>query len=86
MEKEIRIHEKRYRLLRLLGHGKGGYSYLAECDGLQVVLKQMHYEPCDYYSFGNKIEAEQRDYLRLKNAGICIPEMLDIDVDAEQII
>ena len=86
MEKEIIIHEKRYHILRLLGHGKGGYSYLAECEGRLVVLKQIHHEPCDYYSFGNKIEAEQRDYVRLKNAGIRIPEMLDIDMDTEQII
>ena len=86
MEKEIIIHKKCYRILRLLGHGKGGYSYLAECEGRLVVLKQIHHEPCDYYSFGNKIEAEQRDYVCLKNAGIRIPEMLDIDMDAEQII
>ena len=46
-----------YRVIRLLGHGKGGYSYLAERDGRQVVLKQIHHEPCDYYTFGNKIES-----------------------------
>ena len=39
---------KEYRIIRLLGHGKGGYSYLAERDGRQVVLKQIHHEPCDY--------------------------------------
>ena len=35
-----------YAILRLLGHGKGGYPYLAEKDGRQVVLKQIHHEPC----------------------------------------
>lgn len=49
------------RILSLLGRGKGGYSYLAEREGRQVVLKQIHHEPCDYYSFGNKIEAERHD-------------------------
>ena len=83
---ETILHGKHYRILRLLGHGKGGYSYLAEYEGRLVVLKQIHHEPCDYYSFGNKIETEQRDYTRLRNAGIRIPEMLDIDVDTEQII
>ena len=77
---------KEYRLIRLLGHGKGGYSYLAECDGRQVVLKQIHHEPCDYYTFGNKIEAECRDYQRLKDAGIRIPAMLAVDMGSERIV
>ncbi len=64
-----------YRIIRLLGKGKGGYSYLAERDGQQVVVKQIHHEPCDYYTFGNKIEAELRDYERLQKAGIRIPGM-----------
>ena len=69
-----------YRVIRLLGHGKGGYSYLAEKDGREVVLKQIHHEPCDYYNFGNKIESERRDYERLRQAGIRIPEMIAIDI------
>ena len=75
-----------YRVIRLLGHGKGGYSYLAERDGVQTVLKQIHHEPCDYYSFGNKIEAERRDYTRLREAGIRIPEMAAIDEENERIV
>ena len=86
MEEEIYLHGKRYRVLRLLGHGKGGYSWLADCDGRQLVVKQIHHEPCDYYQFGNKLEAERWDYERLKSAGIRIPEMLDIDPDAERIV
>ena len=58
-----------YRIVKLLGHGKGGYSYLAERDGHSVVLKQIHHEPCAYYQFGDKIEAELRDYGRLRTAG-----------------
>ena len=77
---------KEYGIIRLLGHGKGGYSYLAEADGMQVVLKQIHHEPCDYYSFGNKIEAENNDYGRLRAAGIRIPEMLAIDFESERIV
>ncbi len=82
----LRVCEKDYRILRLLGHGKGGYSYLAEGDGKPVVLKQIHHEPCSYYTFGNKIEAEQRDYQRLCFAGIRIPKMLAIDVRRERIV
>ena len=70
-----------YTVLQLLGKGKGGYSYLAKREKKQVVLKQIHHEPCDYYTFGNKIEAERNDYERLKNADIRIPEMIDIDID-----
>ena len=86
MEEQLIVCGKPYRILRLLGHGKGGYSYLAEDDGQQVVVKQIHHEPCDYYAFGNKIEAEQRDYERLRAAGIRIPRMLAIDLDAERIV
>ncbi|MDO5296333.1 MAG: hypothetical protein Q4F00_06830 [bacterium] len=71
---------------QLLGHGKGGYSYLAERAGSQVVLKQIHHEPCAYYSFGNKIEAEERDYQRLLRAGIRIPRMLALDRESELIV
>ena len=80
------VNDKEYKLLRLLGHGKGGYSYLAERDGKSFVLKQIHHEPCDYYSFGNKIETEKNDYERLKKAGIRIPEMLDIDLENERVV
>ena len=86
MENEMTVCGKTYSIVRLLGHGKGGYSYLAERAGQRVVLKQIHHEPCDYYTFGNKIEAERRDYGRLQQAGIRIPELLDIDPDAERIV
>ena len=86
MEQELTVNKKSYRIVRLLGKGKGGYSYLAECDGQQAVIKQIHHEPCDYYTFGNKIEAELRDYERLQNAGIRIPRMHAVDRDAERIV
>ena len=47
MEKIIAAAGKNYEILKLLGHGKGGYSYLAKCEGREVVLKQIHHEPCD---------------------------------------
>ena len=34
-------------VVRLLGKGKGGYSYLVEWEGQPRVLKQIHHEPCD---------------------------------------
>ena len=72
MNGSLTVNEIPYRLLRLLGKGKGGYSYLAERNGQQVVVKQIHHEPCDYYAFGNKIEAELRDYDSINPAGLYI--------------
>ncbi len=69
----MNVNQKEYKIVKLLGHGKGGYSYLAEREGKFYVLKQIHHEPCEYYSFGNKIEAEQNDYNRLLQTGIRIP-------------
>ena len=80
------VSDKTYRIIKLLGHGKGGYSYLAEGDEGYVVIKKIHHEPCDYYSFGNKIEAERHDYERLIKAGILIPKMIAIDTDKEMIV
>ena len=83
---EVLVNQNAYKIIKLLGHGKGGYSYLAQKDGKQFVLKQIHHEPCDYYTFGNKIEAEINDYKRLSDAGINIPEMIDVDTANERII
>lgn len=86
MKEIMSVNEKEYTIIKLLGHGKGGYSYLVQKDGKEYVLKQIHHEPCDYYSFGNKIEAERTDYGRLIEAGIRIPQMLDIDISNERIL
>lgn len=82
----LAVNGKEYTIIKLLGKGKGGYSYLAEKDGKHYVLKQIHHEPCDYYTFGNKIEAENLDYKRLLKAGIRIPEMFEIDIENERIL
>ena len=86
MNDKMLVNQAEYNIIRLLGRGKGGYSYLAERDGKYYVLKQIHHEPCDYYTFGNKIEAEQNDYARLSETGIRIPRMIDIDIQNERII
>lgn len=78
MEK-MSVNGKDYEILKLLGHGKGGYSYLATDGSRNYVLKQIHHEPCSYYTFGNKIEAEKNDYGRLAVTGIAIPKMIEID-------
>ena len=85
MGERLAVCGEEYALIRLLGHGKGGYSWLAEGESGPVVVKQIHHEPCDYYAFGDKIEAERRDYARLVSAGIRVPKLLAIDVQAERL-
>ncbi len=133
IEETILVNGKKYITLRMMGRGKGGYSYLAKRIGIEddetyleefgtlfdrdldegiiphimieddfptgyifenypsvpkhyVLLKMIHHEPCDYYSFGNKIEAEKADYKRLVAAGIRVPKMYSVDEDNEIII
>lgn len=83
----LSVNGKEYGILKLLGKGKGGYSYLV-CDEEKnrYVLKQIHHEPCEYYQFGDKLQSELRDYRRLKEIGIPIPELLDADVENERIL
>jgi len=86
MTEMMDVGGKEYQIIRLLGKGKGGYSYLVEKDGVPYVLKQIHHEPCSYYQFGNKMEAEIRDYDRLKKIGIKMPTMLAADMENERIL
>jgi len=83
---EKKVNEKSYKILKLLGKGKGGYSYLACSNNKCVVVKQIHHEPCGYYTFGNKIEAELYDYKRLLNAGIRMPVLIDVNKEQEIIV
>ena len=82
----LSVNGTEYRIEKLLGKGKGGYSYLASYGGKKYVLKQIHHEPCSYYQFGDKIQAEINDYKRLSAIGIKMPAMLDVDVGKERIV
>ena len=83
---EISVNDRKFKIIKLLGHGKGGYSYLVTDGNNEYVLKQIHHEPCGYYNFGNKIESEINDYKRLKKIGISMPEMIDVDLKNERIL
>ena len=80
------VNQMAYEVLRLLGKGKGGYSYLVT-DGIRnYVLKQIHHEPCDYYTFGDKLASELRDYAHLRSLGVPLPALLDSDSENERIL
>ena len=80
------VNETDYTVIRLLGKGKGGYSYLVTDGKADYVLKQIHHEPCDYYQFGDKLESELRDYARLREVGIPMPELLAVDRQQERLL
>ena len=82
----ICVNNKQYNVIKLLGRGKGGYSYLVSDDKGNYVLKQIHHEPCDYYQFGDKLQSELNDYKKLMSIGIKIPQMFDVDVENERIL
>ena len=81
----LTVNDTKYTVLRLLGKGKGGYSYLVTDGRAQYVLKQIHHEPCDYYTFGDKLQSELRDYKTLRTLGIPMPELLAADMQQERI-
>ena len=85
MEK-MTVNGRDFQVIRLLGKGKGGYSWLVTDGASQYVLKQIHHEPCDYYTFGDKLQSELRDYETLKNVGIPLPELLDVDAARERLL
>ena len=82
----LSVNQKEYSVIRLLGKGKGGYSYLVTDGNRQYVLKQIHHEPCDYYTFGDKLASELRDYEILTGIGLPLPKLLDVDTGKERIL
>lgn len=82
----MKVNNREFSVIKLLGKGKGGYSYLVTDGENEYVLKQIHHEPCSYYQFGNKLESEMNDYKKLMKIGIRMPKMLDVDVENERIL
>ena len=82
----LTVNDAKYTILRLLGKGKGGYSYLVTDGTKEYVLKQLHHEPCEYYTFGDKLQAELRDYETLRQLGIPMPQLLAVDAPQERIL
>lgn len=83
---ELSVNEKTYSVISLLGKGKGGYSYLVTDGTQKYVLKQIHHEPCEYYTFSDKLKSELDDYARLNAVGIPMPKLIDVDCTKERIL
>ena len=84
---KMKFKDQEFNVLKLLGKGKGGYSYLVEDgDHNLFVLKKIHHEPCSYYSFPeDKLSLELNDYKRLSSIGINIPKLIDFDKNEDEI-
>ena len=80
------VNNAEFRIIKLLGKGKGGYSYLVTDGSAQYVLKQIHHEPCEYYAFEDKLRSELRDYETLRKLGIPMPRLLAVDAPQERIL
>ena len=80
------VNDREYAVLRLLGKGRGGYSYLVTDGTAEYVLKQIHHEPCASYTFGDKLQAELRDYATLRGLGIPLPRLLAVDHRRERLL
>jgi len=76
----IKVKDSCFSVKAFLGKGKSAYSYLIEnisAISEKYVLKQIHNEPCEYYQFGDKLEAEINSYYRLINTGIKTPSLIE---------
>ncbi|MGM9999489.1 MAG: hypothetical protein ACI38Q_08920 [Candidatus Bruticola sp.] len=84
----ISVNGKEFNIEKLLGKGKGGYSYLAspKQGSGQFVVKQIHHEPCSYYQFGDKMASELNDYAKLADLGLPLPKLIDADTVNERIL
>ena len=82
----MEVNGREFSVLRLLGKGKGGYSYLVTDGAGEYVLKQIHHEPCDYYQFGDKMQSELNDYEKLIRLHIPMPKLLAADREKERLL
>lgn len=86
MREILTVNGAEYSVIKLLGKGKGGYSCLVTDGSAQYVLKQIHHEPCEYYTFGDKLRSELRDYETLRKLGIPMPRLLAVDPQRERLL
>ena len=80
------VNSREFVVKKLLGKGKGGYSYLVTDGAGAYVLKQIHHEPCDYYQFGDKMASELNDYEKLFRLLIPMPTRLAADREKERLL
>ena len=86
MDASLMVNGEPYKLLRFLGKGKGGHSFLVEKEARTYVLKAIHHLPCSYYEFGDKLGSEKADYAFLRGIGIRVPHLFEVDEKKERLV
>jgi predicted Ser/Thr protein kinase len=82
----IELKDKNFKVDRLLGKGKSGYSYLITNDEEKFVLKKIHHEPCPYYDFDqDKLKSELKAY-KILNKLIEVPELISVNAQDDYLI
>ena len=77
----------KYHIIKYLGKGKGGISYLVEDENnKRFVMKKIHDEPCSFYNFDDKVKWEIDSYNRLLEAKLPIPKLLKVDYKRKYIL
>lgn len=84
--KEITVQNTKFTIQKFLGRGKSGYSYLITNGIENYVYKQIHHEPCEYYNFGDKLDAELWAYKNLLETGIKMPKIIEYNEKEEYLI
>jgi TP53 regulating kinase and related kinases len=75
------------KIIKKIGKGKSGISFLAESPIGLVVLKEMHNEFIPYYQFNkNKVELELESYDLLSKFDFHIPKLIDYDIQKNYLI
>ncbi len=83
----IELPSGNLRLHRLLGKGRSGYSFHAVRERKEVVFKYMHEEIHGYSPFEDaRTSLEERDYHRLREMGVRVPELLSSDPERGYLI
>lgn len=86
MPETLNLNDRTFTVLGLLAKGKGGYCCLAEDATGRYVLKQVHHEPCDYYTFGDKLASALRDYETLRTLDVPMPRLPEVDHRQERLL
>lgn len=71
---------------KFLGKGKSGYSFKARYHDKYYVVKQIHHEPCPYYSFSHKLQSEINAFSALRYLGIALPKLIAVDEENEVLV